>query len=167
MATVYYVIGNIFMTLKIKLAGTLLLLAMSLFSASASSDTLAEFKAQLAQHKGKVVYIDFWASWCVPCRKSFPWMNQMQSQYDDSLFTVLTVNVDSQRSFAEEFLLANKANFPVFYDPKGKVAKAFNLKGMPSSFIVDQSGKIVSSHVGFNDDKKTLYQQEIEALLKP
>tara|TARA_B100000767_G_C19438986_1_gene399162 strand:- start:65 stop:532 length:468 start_codon:yes stop_codon:yes gene_type:complete len=155
------------MTLKNIFCYALLALIISFYSTKTHGETLAQFEAKLAEHKGKVVYIDFWASWCVPCRQSFPWMNKMQSQYDDSLFTVLTVNVDSQRSFAEEFLLENKANFPVFYDPKGKVAKAFKLKGMPSSFIVDKTGNIVSSHVGFNENKKTLYQQEIEALLQP
>jgi thiol-disulfide isomerase/thioredoxin len=155
------------MPLKNTFCYALLTLIISLYSTNSQSETLAQFEAKLAEHKGKVVYIDFWASWCIPCRESFPWMNQMQSQYDNTLFTVLTVNLDSQRSFAEQFLLENKANFPVFYDPKGMVAKAFKLKGMPSSFIVDKTGKIVSSHVGFNENKKRLYQQEIEALLKP
>ncbi len=154
------------MTLKTFFGTALLSLLISLYSIAALAETADEFERQLAQHRGKVVYIDFWASWCVPCRQSFPWMNAMQAKYKPEVFTVLSVNVDSQRSFAEEFLLENNANFPVFYDPKGQVAKAFKLRGMPSSFLVDRAGNIVSAHVGFNEQKKTLYQQEIEALIQ-
>jgi len=141
-------------------------LLISLFSAGNQANTLTDFETQLAQYKGKVVYVDFWASWCVPCRKSFPWMNEMQTKYAKQSFTVLSVNLDAQQSLAKEFLAEVEANFPIFYDAKGKVAKAFKLKGMPSSFIVNKAGKIVSAHVGFTESKKIKYQQEIEALLK-
>ena len=144
----------------------ILLVFSSMFSLTSQADTLSDFEAQLAQYKGKVVYVDFWASWCVPCRKSFPWMNDMQKQYSNKDFTVLSVNLDAQQSLAKEFLTEVEANFPVFYDAKGKVAKAFKLKGMPSSFIVNKAGEIVSAHVGFTESKKVKYQAEIEALLK-
>jgi len=144
----------------------ILTLLLSLFSTISQADTLSDFETQLAQYKGKVVYVDFWASWCVPCRKSFPWMNDMQKQYADEDFTILSVNLDAQQSLAKDFLTEVKANFPVFYDPKGKVAKAFKLKGMPSSFIVNKAGEIVSAHVGFTESKKAKYQTEIEDLLK-
>jgi len=136
------------------------------FSSQSFSDTLTDFEQQLAQYKGKVVYLDFWASWCVPCRKSFPWMNEMQQKYGADNFTVLSVNLDAQPALAAKFLLENPANFPIFYDAKGKVAKAFKLKGMPSSYIVDKSGKIVSAHVGFTENKKIKYQTEIVELLE-
>ncbi|MEW6989911.1 TlpA family protein disulfide reductase [Colwelliaceae bacterium 6441] len=141
---------------------TLFLLFTSMLS---NADTLAEFEAQVARHKGKVIYVDFWASWCVPCRKSFPWMNAMQSKYAGKDFTVLSVNLDAQADLAAKFLTETPAQFPIFYDPKGKVAKAFKLKGMPSSFIINKSGKIVSSHVGFTEKKKEKYQQELARLL--
>jgi len=144
----------------------ILTLLLSLFGPLSQADTLSDFETQLAQYKGKVVYVDFWASWCVPCRKSFPWMNDMQKQYADEDFTILSVNLDAQQSLAKDFLTEVKANFPVFYDPKGKVAKAFKLKGMPSSFIVNKAGEIVSAHVGFTESKKAKYQTEIEDLLK-
>jgi len=129
------------------------------------SDTLSDFEAQVASHKGKVIYVDFWASWCVPCRKSFPWMNEIQNKYADKNFTVLSVNLDAEAGFAEKFLQEVPAQFPIFYDPRGKVAKAFKLKGMPSSFIINKAGKIVSTHVGFTEEKKKKYQQEILNLL--
>jgi len=141
-------------------------LSIYLLSAASFANTLTDFESQLAQYKGKVVYVDFWASWCVPCRKSFPWMNEMQTKYAKQSFTVLSVNLDAQQSLAKKFLTEVEANFPIFYDPKGKVAKAFKLKGMPSSFIVNKAGKIVSAHVGFTENKKVQYQDEIVSLLK-
>jgi len=141
------------------------LLFTSFSSKTFANDTLEQFEAQIASHKGKVIYIDFWASWCVPCRKSFPWLNKMQSEYSDQNFTVLSVNLDADHELAKQFLTETPAKFPIFYDPKGKVAKAFKLKGMPSSYIVNKEGKIVSSHVGFTDKKKIIFQQEIIKLL--
>lgn len=135
---------------------------MTLFT---KANTLSEFETKVTSLKGKVVYVDFWASWCVPCRKSFPWMNDIQNKYADKNFTVLSVNLDARSELAEKFLLEVPATFPIFYDPKGKVAKAFKLKGMPSSFIINKKGEIVSSHVGFTEKKKEKYQQEIESLL--
>ena len=136
-----------------------------LLSASASANTLARFEQQLNQYKGKVVYLDFWASWCVPCRRSFPWMNEIQTQYRDKGLVVLSVNLDADQTFATQFLNEVPANFAIFYDPKGAVAKAFKLRGMPSSYLIDRSGKRVSAHVGFNEKKKALYQAELEQLL--
>lgn len=131
-----------------------------------ADDNLAKFEKQVSQLKGKVVYVDFWASWCVPCRKSFPWMNEMQNKYSKQDFTILSVNLDAEPKLADKFLKETPAQFPIFYDPKGKVAKAFKLKGMPSSFLINKAGKIVSSHVGFTEKKKEKYQEEIFALMK-
>jgi thiol-disulfide isomerase/thioredoxin len=130
-----------------------------------SETTLQSFENLIASHKGKVIYLDFWASWCGPCRKSFPWMNDMQQQYQQQGLVVISVNVDNEKSLAEEFLNETPANFSVFYDPKGKVARKFKLKGMPSSYLIDRTGKMVSTHVGFSASKKSTYEQEIIALL--
>ena len=120
---------------------------------------------QLNNAKGKVVYVDFWASWCIPCRKSFPWMNNLAAQYQTQGLIILSINLDHSRVLADEFLAQIPANFPVIYDPKGNIAKKYQLKGMPSSFIINRQGQIVSAHVGFNEEKKAAYEQEIKALL--
>ncbi|GAA5141383.1 TlpA family protein disulfide reductase [Thalassotalea piscium] len=133
--------------------------------ATAFAGTLSDFEQQLEAHKGKVVYLDFWASWCVPCRRSFPWMNKLQTQYKDQGLVVFSVNLDADKTFATQFLTEVPANFYIFYDPKGEVAKALKVRGMPSSYLIDRSGNIVSSHVGFNDKKQIEYQAEIERLL--
>lgn len=120
----------------------------------------------LTANKGKVIYIDFWASWCGPCRKSFPWMNNLHQQYKDEGLVIISINVDNDHSYAEQFLKEIPALFPVIFDPKGRIARQYKIKGMPSSFVIDRAGKITSSHVGFNDTKKIAYQAEIMELLR-
>ena len=119
----------------------------------------------LNDYKNKVVYIDFWASWCGPCRKSFPWMNAMQAEYQTQSFTVLSINLDHSKDLAAKFLLTNPADFPIIYDPKGKLAKKFKVRGMPSSYLINKAGEIVSAHVGFNTSKQMKYEAEIKTLL--
>ena len=120
---------------------------------------------QLSSFRGKVVYVDFWASWCVPCRKSFPWMNAMQAKHQQDGLVVLSINLDAQAELAEKFLQQTPANFAIIYDAKGKLAKKFKLKGMPSSYLFNRQGKLISAHSGFNGKKQQIYQQEIEKAL--
>jgi len=119
----------------------------------------------LNEQRGKVVYLDFWASWCGPCRKSFPWMNKIQVQYQQQGFTVISINLDANKSLAEKFLIETPANFAVIYDPKGKIARHFKIQGMPSSLLIGRDGQVKSSHSGFFTKKIPQYQQEIEQLL--
>ncbi|KGJ91625.1 TlpA disulfide reductase family protein [Colwellia psychrerythraea] len=130
-----------------------------------ANDPANEFAQAIANNKGKVVYVDFWASWCVPCRKSFPWMNAMQEKYQAQGLVVLSINLDAQKKLAEQFLQHTPANFAVIYDKRGTLAKKFQLKGMPSSYLFDRQGKLISAHSGFNGKKQKKYQQEIEQAL--
>ena len=116
--------------------------------------------------KGQVVYVDFWASWCGPCRKSFPWLNTMQSKYAGKGFKVIAINVDNERKLAEGFLKENKAEFTIGYDPRGELATAFGVQGMPSSFLIDRQGVIRYSHVGFREGDVTSMEEHIQALIK-
>jgi len=116
----------------------------------------------IQQYRGKIVYLDFWASWCVPCRKSFPWMNKIQSQYSHEDFVLITINLDKKRELAEEFLKLYPANFKVFYDPKGDIARKYQIKGMPSSIIFNRKGKPVAAHKGFFSKSIAQYEMEIQ-----
>lgn len=140
----------------------ILLLSCNLANAN---DPLAEFENAMEQHKGKVVYVDFWASWCVPCRKSFPWMNIMQAKHQEQGLVVLSINLDAQLPLAEKFLLETPANFAIIFDAKGILAKKFNLKGMPSSYLFNRESKLISAHNGFNAKKQQQYEDEIALLL--
>ena len=138
-----------------------IVLSFLFMSLLARADSTDELTTMLEQAKGQVVYLDFWASWCGPCRKSFPWLNAMQVKHKDKGFKVISVNVDAERAAANKFLQALPAHFAVIYDPKGKVARQFKLKGMPSSYLINKQGKVVSAHVGFIDSKKSQYEDEI------
>ncbi len=122
-------------------------------------------KLNLADFKGKVVYLDFWASWCVPCRASFKWLNEMHDKYGTKGLVVLAVNVDKDKALAAQFLKDSPAKFRIGYDPEGLVAAAYQLKGMPSSYTVDRKGVIQGAHVGFRDKDKEALEQQLKALL--
>lgn len=112
--------------------------------------------------RGQVVYLDFWASWCKPCRKSFPWMNKMQTRYAKQGLKIIAVNLDAERDLANRFLKENKTEFTIAFDPEGKLASKYKLKGMPTSYLIDRKGKVINIHTGFRkrDVKK------LEAMIK-
>lgn len=120
----------------------------------------------LAALQGKVVYLDFWASWCGPCRQSFPWMNQISKQFANDGLVVVAVNEDQQRDDADAFLKKLPADFTVVFDPQSTAAKAYAIKGMPSSFLIDRHGVVRSAHVGFRAESAKALEADIAELLK-
>jgi len=122
-------------------------------------------KIDLNTLKGKVIYVDFWASWCPPCRKSFPWLNTMQQRYGRQGLAVVAINVDKSRDLANQFLKAIPAHFTIAYDPKGEVADSYQVQGMPSSFIIDRHGQIRSVHIGFRDQDASELEQTLQTVL--
>ena len=119
----------------------------------------------LKDHQGKVVYLDFWASWCKPCQKSFPWMNNLMAKYPAENFTVITVNLDAESEAMHQFLGKVKADFDIYHDPSGQIAEQFKIEGMPTSYLIDASGKVVKKHIGFYTKQVEKYEREIEELL--
>ena len=115
--------------------------------------------------RGKVVYVDFWASWCGPCRRSFPWMNEMQQKYGAKGFTVLAINVDKRRADADKFLVLLPASFPVVYDEAGTTPAAFAVQGMPSSYLIDARGNVSFVERGFTDESRGPLEERVKALL--
>ena len=137
-----------------------LLLLGAASGAQAATPTL-----DLAALKGKVVYIDFWASWCGPCRESFPWMKQMQARYGKDGLAIIAANVDQEKSKADAFLAEFQPAFSVLFDSAGALASQFKVETMPSSFMLDRSGKPRFRHLGFHDGKRDEYEKEITGLL--
>ena len=125
----------------------------------------ADTTVSLADLRGKVVLVDFWASWCAPCRRSFPWLNEMQQKYGPRGFTVVAVNVDKKRADAQRFLQQYPARFAIAFDEAGLTPAKFAVKAMPSSFLVDARGKIVQVEVGFTDERKDVLEERIRSLL--
>jgi cytochrome c biogenesis protein CcmG, thiol:disulfide interchange protein DsbE len=120
----------------------------------------------LAALRGKVVYVDFWASWCIPCRKSFPWMNSLQKRYANQGLVIVAVNLDKSRDLSDRFLTEVPAELTIAYDPEGTVASAYKVKGMPSSYLIDRAGRIHSSHVGFREETTGDMEATIKELLQ-
>ena len=141
----------------------ILLLALMIPSVHAEIYDIKDFK--LEQFLGKVVYLDFWASWCKPCQKSFPWMNELQQKFPADKFTVVTINVDENTEAMHDFLRRVPADFDIFHDPEGKLAAKFELDGMPTSFLINKQGKLVRTHIGFFENKIPEYEREIQELL--
>ena len=121
---------------------------------------------KLSDYSDQVIYVDFWASWCVPCRKSFPWMNDMQTKYGDLGFQIIAINLDKERALAEEFLKVVPSNFTIAFDPEGGTATKYQVKGMPSSYLIGRDGKIHFEHLGFRDKKTREMEDQIKKLIR-
>src|ERR1700722_449597 len=103
----------------------------------------------LTSSRGRVVYLDFWASWCGPCRQSFPWMESMKTTYEAQGLEIITVNLDADRASADKFLRQFHPTLDVRFDPKGELAEFYSVHGMPSSVLIDRHGVTRFTHVGF------------------
>ena len=122
-------------------------------------------KVTLSKYKNQVVYLDFWASWCKPCRKSFGFMNNMQERYGKKGLKIIAINLDEDRSAATSFLKNHPANFTIAYDPEGKTPGAYNLSVMPTSYLIDKKGNIIFKHKGFKEDHANQLEQKITQAL--
>lgn len=140
-----------------------LLLSLLLALPFAGSALAADL--DLAAHKGKVVYVDFWASWCGPCRQSFPWMKAMHEKYGKDGLVIIAVNVDQERKLADAFLAEFNPAFTVLFDDKGALASQFKVQTMPSSYLLDRQGKPRFKHLGFHEAKREQYEKEFQQLL--
>lgn len=121
---------------------------------------------KLDQYKGKLVYLDFWASWCGPCKRSFPWMAAMQKQYGAAGLQVVAVNLDARREDANVFLNSTPAGFTVAFDPSGATAQKYGIKGMPSSALIGRDGRLLAMHTGFNDADRAALEAQLKAGLQ-
>ena len=119
----------------------------------------------LANLQGKVVYLDFWASWCKPCKKSFPWMNEIKKKYVEQGFEVVAVNLDKNRALADIFLKEFDINFIIAFDSDGSSAEEYQLRGMPSSYLIGRDGNLYASHIGFRNKDTEKLEVAIQRLL--
>lgn len=137
-----------------------------------TGSTLPDMKASGVQGTvpdlaGKVVLVDFWASWCSPCKASFPVLNALQEKYAKAGLVILAINEDESPDAMRRFLKEHPVSFAVVHDAGHKLVELAAVDSMPTSFLVDRQGKIRHLHNGFHGDKtKQRYEEEIEALLK-
>ena len=151
-------------------AGTLiaatLLFSQAIFAGTAELKLKQNGQIDFSAYRGNVVYLDFWASWCEPCRESFAWMNDIHEQYQGKKFKIIAVNLDTNKDDARVFLDQVPAKFDIAYDPDGTTAQAYKLKGMPTSFLIDSKGRIAAEKVGFKFSETKKLESKIRELVK-
>lgn len=116
--------------------------------------------------KGQVVMINFWASWCGPCRQEMPLLDQMYKRYSSLGFTLLGVNVEADAKDAEKWLAKTPVSFPVLFDKENKVSKLYDVNAMPSTVFIDRKGNVRYLHRGYKPGDEGAYLNQIRALLK-
>jgi peroxiredoxin len=121
---------------------------------------------KLSEMRGKVILINFWASWCGPCRQEMPVLDKLYRHYRPLDFTVLGVNVEQNSDKAKSLLKEVPISFPILFDNENKVSKLYDVKGMPSTVLVDRDGNIRYVHIGYKPGTEAEYQTQIRALIR-
>ena len=121
---------------------------------------------KLSELRGQVVMINFWASWCGPCRQEMPILEKLYKKYKSLGFVILGVNVDEDRKQAESLLKQIPVSFPILFDTDNKISAKYNVTAMPSSYFVDRDGKLRSEHKGYLPEYEQLYKNEIKKLIR-
>lgn len=131
-----------------------------------SLPTKAGTTIDLAKLKGQVVMLNFWASWCGPCRTEMPLMDQIYKKYGPMGFTLLGVNVDTDSTDAQKFLSQVPVSFPIAFDRDNKVSQLYEVSAMPSTVFIDRKGNVRSLHRGYKPGDEAEYLSQIRALIK-
>jgi len=121
---------------------------------------------RLSEFRGEVVMINFWASWCGPCRQEMPLLDELYTQYQPLGFTILGVNVEEDPSKAKQLLKESPVNFPILYDKKSEVSKLYKVVAMPSTVLVDRDGNVRYLHQGYKPGYEESYQHQVRALIR-
>jgi len=119
----------------------------------------------LAQFKGDVVMINFWASWCGPCRQEMPLLDNIYKQYKDMGFTLLGVNVEPHARNADAWLKQTPVSYPILFDPKSQVSQLYQVQAMPTTVIIDRKGIVRFVHNGYLPGDENQYMNSIRALI--
>jgi thiol-disulfide isomerase/thioredoxin len=129
--------------------------------------TLKDGKSlSLESLKGKVVYLDFWASWCGPCALSFPFMSEVAKKHKAEGLELVAISVDESREEAEAFLSTHPTEVTIVHDPNGDCPKAYGLETMPTSYLIDRKGNLREVHRGFSNSDRQELSKAIDSLLK-
>ncbi|MCO6413147.1 MAG: TlpA family protein disulfide reductase [Thiogranum sp.] len=163
-----------FLTTAIKAVGVSLMLASGVTYADIKEGAAPDFtlssnsghNLRLSEFRGEVVMINFWASWCGPCRQEMPVLDELYSQYQPMGFTILGVNVEEDSSKAKALLDEIPVTFPVLFDTQSKVSKLYDVVAMPSTILVDRDGNIRYLHHGYKPGYEQAYQEQVRTLIR-
>ena len=123
-------------------------------------------KVSLADYRGKVVWVDFWASWCAPCLKSLPQLEEMRKELPAKDFQILAINVDQKTKKATKFLAKHPVGYPSGSDPDGRIPELYGLETMPTSYLVDRKGVVHMVHEGFRKEDMEKIKSDISRLIR-
>jgi len=154
-------------------------LLISIYNVSASDltgETAPTFSAKdihgndinLSNYKGKVVLLDFWASWCVPCREEFPFLVKFYREHQKDDFIILAIDIENEEENMRSFIVKHNATkvFPVIFDSEKSIPPLYELESMPTTIFIDKKGIIRYIHTGFNDTRKDEFELELKTLLR-
>ena len=114
----------------------------------------ADGLVRLSDYRGTVVYLDFWDSWCAPCRESMPWLTKLRERYAREDFEVVAVNLDADPEDGRRFLRAHPVTYPVAMDPAAGSKERYALEVLPTAFLIDRTGRVRYVHVGFRSEDR-------------
>lgn len=132
------------------------------FTLKSNKDT----NIRLKELKGNVVLINFWASWCGPCRQEMPLLEEIYKKYQKYGFELLAINVDEDSTAANDFLKTVDVSFPVLYDQKSTVSQLMGVDAMPTTFMVDREGNVRFAHKGYQPGYEKEYQKQVKKLIR-
>ena len=121
---------------------------------------------KLSELRGQVVLLNFWASWCGPCRQEMPLLDALHKRYKKVGFTVLGVNVESDSSKARKYLSSVKVQFPILFDTTNQVSKTYKVEAMPTTIIIDRNGNMRYLHTGYKPGYENDYRKQVKKLLR-
>lgn len=121
---------------------------------------------RLGELRGQVVLVNFWATWCGPCRQEMPLLDELYRKYQGLGFTLLGINVEEDGRLAEDFLAETPVSFPILLDPESRVSYLYEVSAMPTTVIIDRQGNIRLTHFGYQPGDEQEYQDTIRALLR-
>lgn len=121
---------------------------------------------KLSEFRGQVVMVNFWASWCAPCRQEMPLLEKMYKKYKPLGFTLLGVNVEEDSRKARSLLKGLKVSFPILFDNTNKVSKLYNVTAMPSTVLIDRNGKMRYLHKGYKPGYEKDYEKQVRKLIR-
>ncbi|HKQ31003.1 MAG TPA: TlpA disulfide reductase family protein [Burkholderiales bacterium] len=121
---------------------------------------------RLSEYRGQVVMVNFWATWCGPCRQELPLLNKMYERYRQAGFTVLAVNIEEDTGLAKKMAQTLGLSFPILFDNEKRVSKLYDPPAMPTTVLIDRNGRVRYQHLGYKPGYDAIYEKEIKELLR-
>jgi peroxiredoxin len=166
MSTVYRIAAAVLATLLVASASQAAMPAVGRVAPDFTLKSDSGKNLKLSEYRGQVVMVNFWATWCGPCRQELPLLNRIHEQYRKAGFVLLGVNIDDQPAAAQAMMKSLGIRFPVLFDTEKRVSRLYDVSAMPSTLLIDRDGKLRHVHLGYKAGYETLYENQVRELLR-